>query len=295
MIRVAFFVMAAGLVTGPGRVAVVGHLKQPESALYDSQQDVWFISNINGESLKKDGNGFISRIRPDGSVELREWAAGLDAPKGMALVGDQLWVSDIDKVRVFNAHSGAPIATVDLSGQGATFLNDVAIGPDSAVYVTDTGIKPDSKGNMTHPNTDKVFRISSTDRRVSVALNTDRLMRPNGIVWDDNEKQFVIVPFGGDSIRAWKPGSQDLVTLATGPGQFDGVVRTRDGRILISSQSTASLHELKDGQLVEVLKHLPGSADIGFDSKRDIVGVPLTGANRVEFYKFSTQETVSTR
>lgn len=294
MIRVALCVMAAGLALGPSRVAVIGNLKQPESALYDAQQDVWFVSNINGESLTKDGNGFISRIKPDGSVERRDWASGLDAPKGMAILGEQLWVSDIDQMRIFNVRTGAAIGTVDLSGQGATFLNDVTLGPDSAVYVTDTGLKPDARGNMSHPNTDKVFRISQ-DRRVTVALNSDRLVRPNGIVWDDIQKQFVIVPFGGDSIRAWQPGSQDVQTLATGPGQFDGVILTRDGRILISSQSTASILELRDGQLVEVLTHLPGAADIGYDGKREVIAVPLTGANRVELYSLKGQDAVSTR
>lgn len=284
MIRLATCALLAGAALNPGRTAVVGNLKQPESALYDAQQDVWFVSNINGESLKKDGNGFISRIKPDGSVEKREWASGLDAPKGMAILGDELWVSDIDVMRIINRKTGALVATIDLSAQGAVFLNDVAIGGDSAVYITDTGLKPDARGNMSHPTTDKIFRVSS-DRRVSVALNSDRLMRPNGIVWDDGNQRFVVVPFGGDSIRAWKPGSQDLETLATGPGQFDGVIKTKDGRILLSSQSTASIHELKDNQLVELVKHVPGCADIGYDAKHDVVAVPLTGSNRVEFYR----------
>jgi sugar lactone lactonase YvrE len=282
LIRIASLALLAGLAMNPSRVAVVGNLKQPESALYDAQQDVWFVSNINGESLKKDGNGFISRIKSDGTIERKEWARGLDAPKGMAIVGDTLWVSDIDVMRAYNRRTGASITTIDLSVQNATFLNDVAVGGDSAIYITDTSVKPDARGNLEHRTTDKIFRIGS-DRRVTVALSSDRLMRPNGIVWDDG--RFIVVPFGGDSIRAWRPGSQDLETLATGPGQFDGVIRTKDGRILLSSQSTASVHELKDGQLVELIKHLPGCADIGYDDKNEVVAVPLTGSNRVEFYR----------
>ena len=37
-------------------------LANPESVLYDPQQDVYFISNINGGLLDRDNNGYISRV-----------------------------------------------------------------------------------------------------------------------------------------------------------------------------------------------------------------------------------------
>ncbi|HEB52872.1 MAG TPA: hypothetical protein ENI87_06430, partial [bacterium] len=88
-------------------------LATPESVLYDPASDVWLVSNIAGEPLAKDGNGFIARVSPDdGSA--RAWIEGgrngvtLHAPKGMALLGDDLWVADIDVVRRFDRRSGAP-------------------------------------------------------------------------------------------------------------------------------------------------------------------------------------------
>lgn len=56
------------------------------------------------------------------------------------IVGDTLWVADIDAMRAFNKRTGAVIATVDLRPRGAVFLNDVAAGPDGALYITDTGL-----------------------------------------------------------------------------------------------------------------------------------------------------------
>ena len=61
----------------------------------------------------------------------------LNAPKGMAIVGDTLWVADIDAVRGFNRKSGALVANIAVPG--AKFLNDVTAGPDG-LYITDTGI-----------------------------------------------------------------------------------------------------------------------------------------------------------
>jgi sugar lactone lactonase YvrE len=271
------------------RVAFVSGLKHPESVLHDPAQDVYFVSNIDGQSAMKDGRGFIARVRPDGSIETLGWVASgkndaaLDAPKGMAITGDTLWVTDIDVVRGFDRRTGAPIVTIDLAPHGAVFLNDLVAAPNGALYVTDTQIKPDERGNVTHPGADRLFRIGP-DRAVSTALSSDRFMRPNGIALDRRAERFLIVSFGGDTIFAWKPGSGNIEVLAAGPGQFDGIEITNDERVFITSQSTASLWELREGRLVEVIVNLPGAADLGYDAKRRRLMVPLTGSNRVEIY-----------
>jgi sugar lactone lactonase YvrE len=272
------------------RVAFTGGLKHPESVLHDPAQDVYFVSNIDGPSAMKDGRGFIARVRPDGSIEELGWVASgkddvaLNAPKGMAITGDTLWVTDIDVVRGFDRRTGAPIATIDLAPEGAVFLNDLVAAPNGALYATDTQIKPDERGNVTHPGTDRLFRIGP-DRMATIALSTDRFIRPDGIALDKRAERFLIVSYGGDTIFAWKPGSGNLEVLAAGPGQFNGIEITDEGRVFITSQSTASLWELRDDRLIEVILNLPGAADLGYDAKRRRIMVPLTGANRVEVYE----------
>jgi sugar lactone lactonase YvrE len=271
------------------RVFFVGHFEQPESVLHDREQDVYFISNIHGASAAKDGRGSITRMRPDGTVEARDWVAGgksdvtLNAPKGMAITGDTLWVTDIDVVRGFNRKTGVPVATVDLAPHGAVFLNDLVAAPNGALYITDTQIQPDERGNVKHPGADRLFRIGP-DRVPSVAVSSDRLMRPNGIALDARAERFIIASFGGDTIFAWRPGSGSFDVLAWGPGQFDGVEITPDGRVFITSQATSSLWELRDDRLVEVILNLPGVADLGYDVTRKRLLVPLTGSNRVDIY-----------
>ncbi len=100
--------------------------------LYVPGDDVYLVSNINGAPLDKDGNGFISRLAPDGSVLDLKWIDGgapgvaLDAPKGMAIAGGVLYVADITELRMFDASSGEPMGSVEVPG--STFLNDVAAG-----------------------------------------------------------------------------------------------------------------------------------------------------------------------
>src|SRR5881398_3447690 len=120
---------------GATKLTVVEGFLTPESVLHDPVQDIYFVSNINGSPTAKDNNGFISRVKPDGAVENPKFIEGgrtgitLNAPKGLALAGDTLWVADIDAVRAFNAKTGAPIDSVSLSKLGAVFLNDVVVVP----------------------------------------------------------------------------------------------------------------------------------------------------------------------
>ncbi|HEY5219027.1 MAG TPA: hypothetical protein VIJ16_04420, partial [Gemmatimonadaceae bacterium] len=129
----------------PRPIAQTTGLAHPESARYDSAADVYYVSNINGDPAARDDNGFIDIVSADSFKVILTLVRGgkngvtLNAPKGLALAGDTLWVADIDAMRAFNKHDGALLQSIDLTPLHATFLNDVAVGGDGAVYVTDTG------------------------------------------------------------------------------------------------------------------------------------------------------------
>src|SRR5436305_7557802 len=169
---------------GATKLIVVEGFLTPESVLYDPAQDIYFVSNINGGPTAKDNNGFISRVRPDGAVENLKFVEGghsgvtLNAPKGMALRGDTLWVADIDVVRAFDAKSGVPRDTVSLAGLGAVFLNDIATAQTGALYITDTPLRLDDVGNMLLPGPDRTFPISPV-RPVCIAFRGDSVSRPH--------------------------------------------------------------------------------------------------------------------
>jgi hypothetical protein len=214
-----------------------------------------------------------------------KWIAGgangvtLNAPKSMALQADTLWVADIDAVRGFNRRTGAPVASVALVG--AQFLNnDVAVGADG-LRATDTGVHVDAKG-MSHPGPDRVYRIAP-DGSEGVAFESDSLAGPNGITWDVARKQFIIVPFFGSVIRAWTPGGNATILLGTSKGRLDGVEILDAERLLVTSWADSSLNVLEKGKPFPVAVDLPSPADIGLDTKRGRVAIPLLMENRVEF------------
>jgi sugar lactone lactonase YvrE len=271
----------------------VGEIKvnAPEAVKYDPDQDLWFVTSF-GEGdpspLGKDNNGTISRYKADGTPDSLGFIAGgrsgavLNAPKGMAISGDTLWVADIDAVRGFNRRTGAPLATVNI--KGAKFLNDVTLGPDGALYLTDSGLGPDPKTGLGHPGPDRIYRIGA-DRKATVALEDSALAAPNGITWDSAGRSFVIVPFFGQQLVRWAPGDSAVHPLATGRGQQDGVEPTGDGRLLVTSWADSSLNIVESGQYTRLAGGIPSPADLAWNPKTRRAAIPLLMAGRVEIWE----------
>jgi hypothetical protein len=88
-------------------------LKTPESVIYVPNENVLFVSNIDGAPDGKDNQGFISKVSPlNGSIIELNWVTGLNAPKGMTITNNNitnntlLYVSDITDLVEIDVNSG---------------------------------------------------------------------------------------------------------------------------------------------------------------------------------------------
>jgi sugar lactone lactonase YvrE len=295
-VRLWVMVLAGAAVLSVGGLAqpaaqllvVVKGFDVPESARYDPSRDAYYVSNVTGHPTDRDDAGFISLMDPDGRITTLRWIDGrssgitLHAPKGLAIVGDQLWAADITIVRRFDRQSGSALGEIDLAPLGATFLNDLATGPDGAVFVSDTGFVF-SDGRMALSGGQRIYQIDRSGR-ASVLLEDKRMDAPNGVFFDAPNQRLLIASFNGPNVWAWTR-TEGLQVAARGPGGYDGIEALADGRILVSSQDGASILVLRDGTLTPLITGVADVGDLGVDLKRDRVAIPRLDTNLLELWQ----------
>lgn len=252
--------------------------------LYDAESDVYLVSNINGGEVAADSNGFVSRLDPDGRMLDLKWIDGsrpeqaLDAPKGMTISDGVLYVADITSVRMFDRATGK--ATGKVTIPGATFLNDVAAAPDGAVYVSDSGLK-EGKSGLEPSGSDAIYRIVRGKQKAERVIKDKSLGNPNGLL-ADAEGVWVVTFGSGELYRVSQEGRKEAgENLPT--GQLDGIVQIADGSVLVSSWEGSSILRGSPGAgFLASIGGVASPADIGYDSKRKRVLIPLFLGDAVE-------------
>ena len=189
-------------------------LANPESAAVSEDGSFLYVTNVNGEGDAKDGNGFISRISTDGRLLEREWARGMNGPKGLMRGGDALYVSDIDRMVVIDVATGAVRRTVEIPGAG--FLNDLAFARDGAVLIAD------SAGA-------RIYAIASD--AAAIWLEDPLLDSINGLLAEPD--RLLVTTMAGRLLAVdWE--TRAISVLAEGLGNADGVASIGEGRYLVS-------------------------------------------------------------
>jgi hypothetical protein len=196
----------------------------------------------------------------------------------MALVGETLFVADIDVVRAFDRSSGKALG--DVAIPSATFLNDVAAAPDGTLYVSDTGFgRGKGAGELVANGSDAVYVIDA-QRSVKTLARGPELMQPNGLVADKGG--VLVATVTGELYRLDREGKKSLIGK---PGLgLDGLVQTPGGRLIVSSWESSSVLLSKappaaPGELEPLITELTSPADLGYDTRRRQLIVPLFKEN----------------
>ena len=101
-----------------------------------SRQNELYVSLIDGKGNEKDGKGGVAILNKDGSIKTLNWISGLNAPKGLGIYKNKLYVADLTDVVIIDTKAGKVLKSIAIPG--AIFLNDITIDSKGTVYVSDT-------------------------------------------------------------------------------------------------------------------------------------------------------------
>lgn len=240
-------------------------LKVPESVYFDGRNKVLYISNIDGAPDGKDGKGSIGKVGLDGKIIKVDWVTGLNAPKGMGVYQDKLYVADLDAVGVIDLKAGKLLKRIPVNG--AIFLNDITVDKKGIVYVSDTRNK-------------KVFRIANETATVFL----DNLQAPNGLLINNDD---LYVLDNGSMLKVEKDKS--LTKIADGMNaQTDGIENVKGKDFIVSCWPGVIYYINADGtkeELLDTTAQKSNTADIGYDAKTRMLYVPTFFKNSVVAYK----------
>ena len=112
------------------------------------------------------------------------------------------------------------------------------------------------------------------------------LGEPNGITWDSAGKRWIVVGFKRFNARvdAYPTDFSRPTQVSTSGGEFDGVEVLPSGAVIYSCWTDSSLHIVEGRTDRQLVRFVPEPADIGYDTKRGIVAVPLAMMDHVEFF-----------
>jgi len=241
------------------------NLLVPESALFDGENKVLYVANIDGQPWEKDGKGSIGKVGLDGKIIQTNWVSGLHAPKGMARVKNNLYVGDVDAVVLIDIRKGKIVNRITV--EGAQGLNDVSADSKGVLWVTDSKLK-------------KLHRIENGKAETYL----DGLKGPNGILAHQNE--LYILDAGG-MYRIEKDKTLTKITDGM-EGGTDGIEHVSGKDFIVSAWAGAIWYIDEKGNkelLLDTREKKINSADIGYDARKRILYVPTFFKNTVAAYR----------
>jgi len=257
-------IMAGSLAACSASERKIGGLKTPESVIQASDGRI-FISEIN--EFGKDGDGQISVIDQNGKLSI--FATGMDDPKGLAIIGEYLYVAD--KTRILKvAPDGNWQVFVPSEAFPAVpqFLNDLERDlQGNYLYASDSGDL--EKGGA-------IYRIS-LDGQVTNVINhaqDERVLAPNGLLMDDSGDVLLFVDFASGILYSLNMKTGILTDLAEGLGGGDGLVHHPNGLMYVSDWKNGKVYSVLHDEVKLVREGFQAAADIVLTTDGKYILVP---------------------
>ena len=245
-----------------------------ESVLWDESKGLYFVSCIGAvPPTAEDGDGYIAQIDQRGNILNASWAKGLDAPKGMAIQGDDLYVTDINEFVVIDYATGSIKERIPV--EGAQFLNDIALVPDGQVLFSDS-------------NTNKIHEYA--DGTVSTFLEDTLFGGPNGLFID--EETIYVAGFGSGDVNTIDRKTKTITNHGKGTVPGGDGVEPWDGGMVYSNWNGEVYYldeEWNTTKVLDTKEAKMNAADIEINQGTKQLLVPTFFGNSVVCYEITSK------
>ena len=264
----------------PVKVWETSGFKAPESTVYDAKRDMFYVSNVNGSPSEKNGKGFLSKLKSDGSLARLTWIVGMNGPKGMVIDGDRLYVSDIDSLHVIDIEKGKIIKTY--TAPKSKFLNDTAVDGAGRVYVSDMA-------------DNAIYRLDGGN--FTLWLKSDALEFPNGLTVQGD--RLLVASWGvmTEGFSTKVPGhlksvsltTKEIISLGDGSpvGNLDGLEPDGPAYLVTDWMSGGLMRIAASGKAELLLDLKQGSADLEFIEAKRLAVIPMMLDGKVTAFKIN--------
>ena len=270
-----FFLIFTILTLNPAEAFRVDGLNTPENFIVDPTLGNYFISNINGEPLIRDNNGFISKVDESGKISQKLFISGtnknttLHAPSGLAIKDNILYITDIDSLRWFDKNTGASLGHIDFTGMGAKQLKGLAFDNKNNLYISDA-------------LANSIYTVSiGSKNKISIFKHDNRLGSPAGMVYDSARNRLIVVTQATGQVLAL--GRQDKkITLVIQQtfGSLQGVDWDQEGNLIISNSAEGKIYRIKKFSRTETVReNILTPTGISFDYSRNLILIPSSKGN----------------
>ncbi len=212
---------------------VIG-FRHPESAYYNGRYI--FVSNIGSSPVSKNKDGFITKLDKYGNILEYKFLDKLQAPKGIWLYDNKLYISDLDRVCVANIYTKKMQC---IKVKGSKFLNDI-VCLQKKVYVTDTV-------------TNDIYVLYKN--KVSLFFHKNNFS-PNGIAFSKRLNALVVVSFNRPVVNIISLSGKLIKSVyLKGFNGFDGLIINgsdvyisdyKSGKILKTNLNFKTVRVIKD-------------------------------------------------
>ncbi len=279
MKKIALSLITTAILGFASTVTVEG-FSSPESTIVNKND--LYVSNV-GKELKptlKDGDGFISKLDVNGKIKELHFIDGLDAPKGMGIVGNTLFVADINTLRGFDLSTKKEVFNVVF--EGVSFLNDITVKDSNTLFIGAS-------------DTSAIYEVNISNKSYKKLMDftvTNGLFYEDGILYAAQLGSSTQNMFDGKG-KLYKIDLKDnnkLTQLGTFEGVLDGVTKVGN-RVYVSDWGNGKdtgivrVYDLKTKEeTILELQSFMGAADFWIDEKSKKIFMPQMIGNKVTIF-----------